>query len=213
MLTPLAIWPAILFVAASRPGYDHVRQYVSELAVGPNGNIVTGGLFALAALTLVFALGLAVALGRDRLAWIAAALLCARAAALVLVGVFVGDVDPTQPTITGRLHNIFVGLNSIALAGACLALTVRFARSPEWRPLAGFTFATGLLTIAATGILATATPQGTGALDAPLARWAGLIQRTSITVGTLWSFVLGLALVRREGKPSATPPALMPARG
>jgi hypothetical protein len=80
----------------------------------------------------------------------------------------------------GLVHNGFVVLGNVAMVGACAAVAMR---SHELRV---YSIGTAVVIAVSTVLLAVATPQGTGSPSAPLAAWAGLIQRISMAANYLW---------------------------
>ena len=205
--TPV-VWFALLFAAGTqRPGYDHVRQYMTELQTGATAPFVLADALLTGALILVFAAGLRAALGGDRGATAIALLVALKALATVGVGLVQGDVDPLVRTPSGQLHNTLVAAGNVALALACLVAARRLPSLPGWQGLGAYNVATAIVTLALLAVLATLTTAGTGRADAPLAGVGGLVQRLSMLVTDLWPAVIGWRMLRLAGSrsPSAAP--------
>ena len=205
--TPI-VWFALLLTAGALvPGYDPVRQYMTELTDGPTWNIALADFFLGALLIAVFAAGLYGALGRDRVALVIVALVLVKAFSTLGTGLVHGDVDPLVRTPSGQLHNTLVAVGNVALSVACLVAVWRFPRIAGWEGLRAYNAATAVLTLALLVTLATLTTAGTGRADAPLAGIGGLVQRLSMLVADLWPAVIGWRMVRLAGSrsPSASP--------
>ena len=200
------MWFALLFAAAaSRPGYDHLRQYMTELTAGETAGLIVLDTLVVGALLMVFAAGLWTALGRGGMATAVAALVALKALATVGAGLVQGDVDPLVRTPSGQLHNGLIGGGNVALAAACLLAAWRYDGSGALRGLRAYHLATASLIVVLTLGLATLTTAGTARADAPLAAWGGLVQRLSMLVSFGWSAVVGWRLIR-PAAPRATSP-------
>jgi hypothetical membrane protein len=201
VLSVLALWTGIVVAGALRPGYDHVRQYVTELGSGPDGWVVNLAFVVAGGLATLFALGLARAgLGR----W-GPLLLAARALALVGDGVVPGDPDVARRTASGMVHNALVVVAVLCFVAASIVLARRFGGDPRWRYLARWSVASGLAVLALFLAQAVFTPQGLGVGGAPLAPWAGAIQRTSLAVASIWMVLVALRLPAQEVRPDRVP--------
>jgi hypothetical protein len=178
------LWFGILFAAgALRPGYDHVRQYMTELTVGDNAWLAQLDFFVVGPLVLLFAYALKNAGGPP----IGALLIAVKGVAIIVGGLFIGDVDIGVRTTSGLVHNLSVVIGSVAMAAAIVAITI------AWRRAVVFSIAAAAVIVIATVLLAVATPQGTGSPDSPLAPWAGLLQRLSMLANFSWPAVFAFA--------------------
>lgn len=185
--TPI-VWFGLIFVAGLlRPGYDHFRQYVTELGVGPNAWIIQLDSVVVGVLLITFA----VQLRRVQVPRSVALLVGVKAIATIATGLITGDVDVTVRTTQGLMHNAFVVVGNVAIVAACILVAV------QWRQRRAFSIGTAVVIAVSTTLLAVATPQGTGSPNAPLAAWAGLIQRISMAANYLWP--AGLIFMPREG--------------
>lgn len=192
------VWFALLFVAgAMRPGYDHVRQYMTELTTGPTESLILADFLLVGTLFVVFALQLRRAIPGDRAVVLIAALVAVKGIAIVATGLVHGDVDPLLRTPSGQLHNLLVAAGNIALAFGCLvALRVGALAGLRW-----YNAGTAIALVALIVALATLTTAGTGRADAVLASSGGLVQRISMLVGNLWPAVVAFALPLRPRSP------------
>jgi hypothetical membrane protein len=178
------LWFGILFAAgALRAGYDPIRQYMTELTVGENAWLAELAFFVVGPLVIAFAL----LLRREGAPPLGALLIAVKGVATIVSGLVVGDVDIGVRTTSGVIHNVSVLVGNLAMAGGIVIVAL------AWRRLVGYSIASAAVIIVSTALLATATPQGTGSRDAPLAAWAGLIQRISMLANYAWPAVVALA--------------------
>lgn len=197
--TPI-VWFALLLTAGALvPGYDPIRQYMTELTDGPTWGLVLADFFLGALLIAIFGAGLWSALGRDGVATAIAALVLVKAASTLGTGLVHGDVDPLVRTASGQMHNMLIAVGNVALAIAALVAAWRMPSLAGWSGLRGYNIATAVLVVLLLVALATLTTAGTGRADAPLAGVGGLLQRLSMLAADLWPAVIGWRLLRLAG--------------
>jgi len=156
--------------------YDPVAEPVSALEAGPDGWIQQLNFVVFGVLTLVFAVGLHAGIERTRAGWLGPGLLGVSG-----IGLLVAAAFPLRADATGAVYDPgghFVGgvLFFPVTAAAFVTLSRRLARDPRWRRLAPYTLGAGIAGIV--GVVVSVTlvfPDG-----APLADWAGLVQRVLI---------------------------------
>lgn len=188
------LWFGILFAAgALRPGYDHIRQYMTELTVGENAWLAELAFFLVGPLVIVFAL----LLRRDGARPTGALLIGLKGLATIVSGLFIGDLEIGVRTTSGLIHNLSVLVGSVAMAGGIVLVALALRR------LVGYSIASAAVIVVASVLLAVATPQGTGSPEAPLAPWAGLVQRISMVANFTWPAVM--AFTRRTRTPRWSP--------
>jgi hypothetical protein len=189
-----------LFVAvfsvegAVREGYDARREPVSALALGDRGWVQRANFIGSGGLMLACAAGL-------RRAWPDARwsprLVAAFATGLVGAGVFVTD-PPARPSdgpavvapnVQGALHNVFSIVVFGALAGACGAVAVRFAKIGQ-EAWAAYSALCGLTVVVGVGIF------GRAFSNAKFGGVGGAVQRGTIVVGWGWLSTLAVRLLR-----------------
>ena len=189
---------AWLVEGATRAGYDPLRHPISSLAIGEFGWMQSATFLATGALTLACAVGLRRALPPpDSSRW-GPVLIGLIAIGLVGAGLFVTDplagyppgtpALPLQPSVPGRLHRLFSALVFVGWPLACLVFGRLFARwgAHRWArysALTGITFV-GLFVLTSVGF----------AQVAGLGRYAGFLQRLTLTIGWLWLTWLCLTL-------------------
>lgn len=178
------LWFGILLAAgALRPGYDHIRQYMTELTVGDNAWLALLDFFVVGPLVLLFAFALMKA-GAPRLGVL---LIGLKGVAIIVGGLFIGDVDIGVRTTSGLIHNLSVVIGNVAMAAGIVVVAL------AWRRAVAFSVVSAAVIVIANALLVVATPQGTGSPDAPLAPWAGLIQRVSMLANFSWPAVVAFA--------------------
>ncbi|MFP4560305.1 MAG: DUF998 domain-containing protein [Thiohalorhabdus sp.] len=146
LLAPLVYLAGILYAAAAYPGYRHSRQFTSELGTehSPRAAHFNKAQCASGALLVLFALGVAQALGPGLLAYLIALGLAVFGAATVVMGRYPCDPGcPATPrTFPGVVHVLAGLLGSLALALTMLLVAV--ALWPEGRGFALYSLITAL---------------------------------------------------------------------
>ena len=191
-----------LIEGATRRGYDALRQPVSTLALGHGGWMQRISFVLTGALTLGFSSSLlAESIGPSGLRWVAA-LLVLYSVGLVGAGVFVtdpiggyppGTEMPSQPSVTGSLHGLFSLLVFLPLFFACIVAAAAYA-SAESFGLAVYSAGSGVAF--GTGFVLFGRAMSS---SGDLGRVAGLVQRTTITIGWVWIVVFALHVLWTAG--------------
>ncbi len=179
---------AVLFVVvllvndSVKPGYEPVRDFVSEAAIGRGGWVQIANFVVSGTLVALSSVALSNAVNR----W-TGRLVGFVGASLVGAGVFVTDPVPhEQATWTGAVHNVVSFVVFGCLSAACFT-------AARWRPARAWRVYCRVTGIAVPALfVASGASAGTG----------GLFQRATIVVGWSWLAVLGLRAVR--GRPTAT---------
>lgn len=169
-----------------RPGYDPIRQHISDLGIGAWAWVQNSATIGLGLLLLILAWGLRQELTgpRDTL----------RRPALLIGGCGVGAVMigliPVDAATASRFrvgaHTLAVGLCVSTMLAAALLVAVHLRHDPNWRACARWSGRYA-------GFVAVALP-ATLILGAPLlACWGGLLERLLIIGGLGWleCFMLG----------------------
>ena len=202
-LVPALFVVVMLTDGATRPGYQPLHHWGSELSLGDRGWLQITNFIVTGVATMLFAVGLRRVLKPGRGAFIGPALTGVFGFCLVIAGVFSTDPVPGYPpgntvaqhTLHGFVHNFNALPTFAALALAPLVLIPRFAREPGWRGFAWYSLISGLLTLASffLAVRAEAIGQQTGTLATSL---HGLWQRISIGLGFGWFSVLSVLMLR-----------------
>jgi hypothetical membrane protein len=173
-----------------RPGYDAQRMFVSELALGPRGFVQILNFVACGFATILFARGMR---AEFPAAPAATRLLDVVGVGLIGVGLFV--MDPLG-TPVGRLswhhhlHGVFGAPFFYGAPIACFLFARHFREAPRWRPLAGYTLATGVVTVVA----AIALPLVVVPEWPTRPPWGGIIQRTHHIPYFIWQAIVASRL-------------------
>lgn len=178
-----------LVEGATRPDYNAWQQAISALSLGPGGWVqqVNFVVFGVIIIWTAFAWrtflrgGIGASLypifrGLEGLGLIVDGFFSQNPA----FGYPKGEVMVT-PTLHGTIHNIFAFVSITSIALAFFVLTWRFAREPHWRGWATYSAITGILTIVFIAIF--------GALTGQHSEVAGLFERLSVGLGTIWGIV------------------------
>jgi hypothetical protein len=173
---------AVLFVVVFlindwiKAGYDPVRDFVSEAAIGRGGWVQIANFLMTGALMIAFSFGLRRAVSRWT-AWLVRAF----GTGLVAAGVFVSDPVPSDVrTWHGIAHDVFSLVVFGALSAACFT-------AARWRPNRRWRWYCVL-----TGIAVPVLFVVTGGFPDT----SGLVQRITIGIGWTWLAVLAVRAMR-----------------
>lgn len=190
-----------LVEGAIRPNYDPLRHPISSLAIGELGWTQSASFLVTGLLLLTFAIGLQRALRSSGGSTWGPRLIGLIAIGLLGAGLFVtdplngyppGTPDlPLQYTVSGRLHRLFSSLVFLGLPGACFVLARLFGRWGE-RTWAIYSWVTGIAFVALFVVTSVGFAQVGG-----LASFAGLFQRTTLTIGWIWLTLLAVYMLRK----------------
>lgn len=184
--------------------YNPLRHPVSSLAIGKFGWLQIANFIILGLLILGFAIGLRRSLKPSSDSFWATLLMVLVAIGLIGAGIFITDPDYGYPlnmpiilgpySMQGSLHELFSLLIFIGLPVACFVLRHRFLISGEsgWAAYSAFTGIAMLITFVLSGI---GFKQ-----KAHLEDFAGVFQRLSITLGSIWITLLASHLMRTQYK-------------
>ena len=188
----------LLIEGATRPGYDAVRFYGSDLSLSEYGwqqitNFIVSGL-----LLLGFAVGVRRVIRMGRGATWGPILLGIFGLFLITAGIFTDDPTHGYPpdvtsavqTVHGILHGVSGLLVFTSLAAACFVFGRRFAGDPAIRGWALFSNICGLLVLASFVLSSASDPLGWGI--------TGLLQRVGIIAGWGWVMFLALRLLNEQ---------------
>ena len=199
-----------LFVLASiieggiQVDYNPIRHPVSSLSIGEFGWLQVVNFIILGLLILGFALGVWRSLQPSKDSLLAAIVIGLVAIGLIGAGIFTTDPEYGYPvdiplmlapfSIHGQLHEFFSILIFVGLPIACFILRHRFLTlgEPGWAAYSAFTGIAMFGTFILSGLAFKQKVQ--------LSDFAGLYQRLSITLGSIWITLLALHLIRTRRK-------------
>jgi hypothetical protein len=193
----------LLLDGLTRPGYDPLHHFGSELANGDRGWLMIVNFIAAGALTSCFAFGLRGVLRHGRAAVAAPVLVGLFGLGLVVAGAFVADPKPgyppgstgtADPTLHSLIHdaNLFPTWTVMTLAMLMLAARFLADRQRAW-----MWYSTASAVLAMTTLLVAVAQYDA---DTQTGSYHGLWQRISITIGFGYFSVLAAHLLRRHGE-------------
>ena len=189
MISPVLWAAAVIYCGAIRPGYDPVRQFISELAERGSS---TEYLMRVAGFCLpgLLAAVYGISLLEVQTSSAVAVLIIASGLARFIAGVFPCDAGcPTvNPSFSQVIHNISALVGALALLSAALICFLRPKKVGGSRPFAWYSIASFLIGATFWVLLMINTP----------ARHAvGLFQRVSVGALNSWVAVLAAVTWRR----------------
>jgi hypothetical protein len=199
----------VIYVAATAagsvldPSYSQIQQHVSDLtATGASTWAPLAPLYiAYNLLVVACGIGLYATSVRTRLWKLGTALMGVNAlAGVMMVTTFREDLGGVPTTPAGAGHLVFAGVSSLTIVLAAVVYGLAFRRSPFWRPLAVFSFATAI-GFAVLGPLAAVATAGGSEL-------AGLAERGPIGLFLLWLLVVGAYAMLKAGRQRLDPARL-----
>ena len=212
---PVLFVAGFLVLGATRPDYDPMRVFVSQLSLGDTGWVQIANFILTGALIVAFAFGLAQLLASGSGSTWGPRLIGAVGLGFVIAGVFVTDPAlgyppgtaaglPRAPSWHGAIHLVGAMLVFGGLPIATFVFARRFRRAGRttagrWSVAAG---AGMLVVFVAANISANGGPSLNGV--------AGLLQRVSIVSGFAWLIALGPALAAvGKAEPRVTAPPIV----
>jgi hypothetical protein len=179
-------------------------MFVSELSLGPYGWVQILNFVQTGALTLVFGLGLGAHFSTGTAFRAGPALIQGIGVSLMASGPFTTDPSAMfqQASIHGVVHGIFGALVFTFAPISCFVFYRRFRRDTDWRPLAGWTLASGVVLTVGVVLLKISQQPGSGLLE-----WKGLVQRVILFTFMAWIFAFAFRLRRQYRSGEGTPPA------
>lgn len=195
LLAPL-LWLAVIVTAGElRPGFDQIRQYISELGERGSSTEVFmryAGFVATGCLHLGYALAFHATLTRitdhRRLTLLVAVLIGVNGLGRIGAGIFSCEPGCIGPDVlTQRLHSWSASIAFLSIAGATLLAAVLFQAGLRWRALALYSLASGGAGLTFLGLMSF----GESSRD-----FIGLYERLASGVLSLWIFVTAWRLWR-----------------
>jgi len=171
------------------PGYDPVRQTISQLALGPQGRLQTAVFFLLSFLAMLFVIGLYPNVRDGIRLRIGITLLFLSGFGFLLIGIFPNDPPETIMTLRGLIHQTTIEAISILFPFACFPIVPSLKHDPRWENLATYTFITGVLGIILDII------GGMILLTHWLEPWFGLYERILTANALVWLEVMAIRLL------------------
>ena len=189
---PILFIVVILVFGLLRPGYDPIRQYMSELGeVGaPNAIAYNMPAFLLGLLMIAFAFGLHRGISEGKGSKLVPILIAVSGVGWVGSSFFRCDAGCVNESVTGRMHDLTGMIAVFPLLIAPLAILPRLKKDNRWQSHRPFSLIMGALAVILFAVMFTA------AVSPALEPYRGLIQRLTFFTPLLWIEVMAIRLLR-----------------
>jgi uncharacterized protein DUF998 len=203
---PVLFVIVVFIEGATRPGYNQLRNYVSDLSLSGFGWMQVVNFVVCGLLCLAFTVGFRLNMGSSCLMTVATILFGVFSVCLIVAGLFSTDphlgyppgVPAGRTTTHGTIHGIAGLLDFVSIAAVAILMGFYFAREQSWRRWSAPSILIGVLILMLFVIFnVTATMDITG--DWPNAP-TGLVQRVAIVLG--WGWLAAVAIKLAVTQPS-----------
>ena len=178
-----------------RPDYNPVKNYISELSIGPWGWIQIVSFLFLGVSMLLFAFGVRATFHSGRASRAAPVLFFIIGVSYILSGLFVTDPQAmfdNQQTAHGIIHGIVGAVVFSLSAACCFVLWRRFRIEAEWQSMSAGSLIAGV-TMTILIVLMKIGQLQSGLLH----DWAGLIQRCCLMTSYMWIFIISFKMQKQ----------------
>ena len=181
----------VLVFGLLRPGYDPIRQYMSELgAVGaPNAIAFIMPEFLLGLMMIAFAFGLHRGISEGQGSKLAPILIVISGVGWIGGSIFRCDVGCVNESVTGTLHGLIGMFGPLPLLIAPLAILPRLKKDSRWQSYRPFSLIMGALAVSFFCVMFSAE------LSPALEPYRGLLQRLTFFTPLLWTEVMAIRLL------------------
>lgn len=179
---------------ALQPGFDPGSTFVSDLALGPLGLLMTASFWLHGVAILALAVGLHHGVLRTPSHRLAVALLGLGGAGVVLLGFFPTDPGLHPHTLSGRLHIVIASLAFTSLAVAFVLFVRAFRGDPHWGPHRLWAPTLAVAVLAALALFGAVLLAARLDLAEEADNWVGAAERILIGFDLAWIFVASLHL-------------------
>ena len=188
---PVQFIVVILVFGLLQPGYDPIRQYMSELgAVGaPNAIVFIMAEFLLGLMMIAFAFGLHRGISEGKGSKLAPILLVVSGIGWIGGSIFRCDVGCVNESVTGTMHGLIGMFAVFPLLIAPLAILPRLNKDNRWQSYRPFSLIMGALAVPFFCVMFTAE------LSPALEPYRGLLQRLTFFTPLLWTVVMAIRLL------------------
>jgi hypothetical membrane protein len=190
----VALFWIILSIAQSlTPGYNPIRQSLSDLALGPYDWLETVAFFLLAFVAMALGFGLYYGLQRKSGLRTVAILFGIMAFGEVITAIFQVDLVKTPISIHALVHQAGASIVAIAFPVATFMLLPNLKAEHHWKGLANYTFAVAvsMFTLVITREVLLPTTW--------LNPWFGLYEKVLLANSLVWIEVMAIRLWRVAG--------------
>jgi predicted permease len=178
------------------PAYSPAGMFVSELSLGPQGWVQILNFVLTGTLIVMFGRGLGYQFRTGPASRAGPILMVTIGVSLIASGPFTTDPSAIvdQSSIHGMVHGVFGAIVFTLAPLSCYVFYRRFRIDQDWRDLAGWTLASGLVLTVGIGVLKFSQQPGSA-----LYEWKGLVQRILLVILMTWIFVAASRLRRTAG--------------
>ena len=189
---PIQFIVVTLVFGLLRPGYDPIRQYLSELgAVGaPNAIAFILPEFLLGLMMIAFAFGLHRGISEGKGSKLVPILIAVSGVGFLGASINRCDVGCVNVSITGTMHGLFGIFAVPPLLITPLAILPRLKKDNRWQSYRPFSLIMGALAVPLFCVMFTAE------VYPPLEPYRGLLQRLTFFTPLLWTGVMAIRLLR-----------------
>ena len=189
---PIQFIVVVLVFGLVRPGYDPIRQYMSELgAVGaPNAIAFNIPEFLLGLMLIAFAFGLHRGISAGQGSKLAPILIAVSGVGWIGGSIFRCDVGCVNESVTGTLHGLIGMFGPLPLLIAPLAILPRLKKDNRWQSYRPFSLIMGALGFLFFCVMFSAE------VSPALEPYRGLLQRLTFFTPLLWTEVMAIRLLR-----------------
>lgn len=187
VIGPLVLLVADLTAAFSEPGYNLVRNSISDLAWTKMGWLQTIGFLTVGLLVEIFVAGFLFSVRGGRGFGLGVGLLVCFGFGLLLIGAFRTDPAVGQHTIEGTIHAVTARVIFFIFPIGSLSIALSLRKDPRWKGLFLHTvFTSGLALLLVAGQL----------WLPPTLSWFGLYERILVANTVIWVEIVALRLLR-----------------
>ena len=190
---PILFIVIILVFGQLRPGYDPIRQYMSELgATGTPNAIVYSIAEALLGLPLIaFAFGLHRGISKEgKASKLVPILIAVSGLGWIVTSFFPCDPGCVNESVTGKIHGLMGIIDVWPLLIAPLLILPRLKKDNRWQSYRSFSLIMGTL-----AVILFAVEFFTGEVSSVLVPYRGLLQRLTFFTPFLWIGVMAIRLL------------------
>jgi hypothetical protein len=190
---PILFIVVILVFGLLRPGYDPIRQQMSELGEVGAPNAIAFNMaayFLLGLLMIAFAFGLHRGISEGKGSKLVPILIAVSGVGWIGASFFRCDPGCVNESVTGRMHDLTGMIAVFPLLIAPLAILPRLKKDNRWQSYRPFSLIMGALAVILFAVMFTA------AVSPALEPYRGLIQRLTFFTPLLWIEVMAIRLLR-----------------
>ena len=186
LIAPFPFTALVILQGLLQPGYSHVAHPISALAALPLGWLQNINFYVVGTLMIAYATGLHFSVRPARHGAIGPALLALSGVGLVLSGVFPwrqengAFIEPVGHVVGAVMSFLGASIGHMAISG-------RMGRDPEWKSLAFYVLASGIIMLLLFFAVGYALEPGS-----QLQPWTGALQRVLVAVWFACTFVVAL---------------------